>query len=76
MRSWLLTKTEMLCAALDHLGIEHENGLTESDDVEKIGKLSAKELKALVKVLEDVASKDEIGIYLKFMGAEDVDKVL
>jgi hypothetical protein len=76
LRSWLLTKRPMLAAALDHLGIKHDNGLTESDEVKKFEKLSGGDIKTLVKKLEGVAPKDEIAIYLRFMGAPAVEKVL
>ncbi|MCK5688952.1 hypothetical protein KAI87_06770 [Myxococcota bacterium] len=73
LRTWLLSKREMLAAALDHLEIENENGLTESDDVDKFEKLNKKELSALTKALEGQASKDDIAIYLRFMGNKEVE---
>jgi hypothetical protein len=76
LRSWLLTKRSLLAAALDHLGIKHDNGLTESDDVKKFEKLSAKEIKQLVQKLEGVAPREDIAVYLKFMGTEKVDDAL
>ncbi len=76
LRSWLLTKRPMLAAALDHLGIKHDNGLTESEEIKKFEKLSGGDIKALVKKLEGVAAKDEIAIYLRFMGTPAVQKVL
>ncbi len=76
LRVYLLNKRELLAKALDHLGIKHEGGLTESDDVSKIEKLSQKELRELAKVLEPVAPKEDVVLYLKFMGAEGVDEAL
>jgi hypothetical protein len=76
LRSWLLTKRPMLAAALDHLGIEHNSGLTESDDIKKFEGLSGGEIKALVKKLDGIAAKDEVALYLRFMGAPAVEKVL
>lgn len=76
LRSWLLVKRPMLSAALDHLGIEHNEGLTDSEDLEKIEKLSVKELRALAATMEPHAAKEEILIYLKFMGAEKADEAL
>ena len=35
LRTWLLSKRSLLATALDHLGIEHDNGLTESNEVSK-----------------------------------------
>lgn len=76
LRTWLLTKRPLLAAALDHLNIPHKDGLTDSDDVNRIEKLSAKELTGLVAKLRDVAPADEIAVYLKFMGAQGVDEAL
>lgn len=76
LRIWLLGKRDMLAKALDHLGIVHDHGLTDSDDVSKIEKLSGKELKDLVKALDGVAPKEDIVLYLKFMGAADVEKAV
>ncbi len=76
LRTWLLTKREMLIAALDHLSIEHDNGLTESEDLDKFEKLSAKEAKGLLTKLDGIATRDDVAIYLKFMGTPAVDKAL
>ncbi|MEE8410743.1 MAG: hypothetical protein V3T05_14175 [Myxococcota bacterium] len=76
LRTWLLTKRVMLAAALDHLGIEHNDGLTESDDLSKFEKLSARDAKSLISKLENVAPVEDVGIYLRFMGAKNVDKAL
>lgn len=73
IRTWLLSKRPMLAAALDHLKIEHDNGLTESDDVDRFEKLSATEVKDMVKTLTKVAPADEVKAYLKYMGSEGVD---
>lgn len=76
LRTFLLTKRPMLARALDHLGIAHTDGLTESDDVHKFEKLSAKEIRDLTATLAAVAARDDIVLYLKFMGAPDVDEAL
>lgn len=76
LRTWLLTKRAMLVAALDHLGIEHNDGLTESDDLSKFEKLTARDAKGLISKLEDVAPVEDVGIYLRFMGTKTVDKAL
>lgn len=73
LRTWLLGKRPMLAAALDHLKIEHDNGLTESDDVDRFEKLSAAEVKDMMKALTKVAPADEVKAYLKYMGAGHVD---
>ena len=76
LRTWLLTKRNLLSAALDHLGIAHQNGLTDSDDVAKIEKLPASDLKALALKLAEIAPQEDVVVYLKFMGAEKVDEAL
>lgn len=70
LRCWLLTKRSMLIKALDYLKIEHTNGLTDSDDISKFESLSAKEITNLTEELKEVASLNEIHIYLKFMGTK------
>ncbi|MEM6730748.1 MAG: hypothetical protein AAF658_04290 [Myxococcota bacterium] len=47
LRVYLLGKREMLGAALDHLKIEHVDGLTDSEDVERFSTLKGKELGAM-----------------------------
>jgi hypothetical protein len=69
LRSWLMTRRPMLGAALDHMGIAHQDGLTDSEDVQAIAKLSAAKLQALVEVLCANAPRWEVEAYLKFMGA-------
>ena len=76
LRAFLLSKRTMLAKALDHLGIQHQDGLTESDDVNKFEKLSAKDIRALAAALVGAAPQDEVILYLKFMGTPDVDKAL
>ena len=76
LRTWLLSRRDILGAALDYLEIPHDNGLTESDDVDKLSSLSVDELKPLVKALSETASTDDIQIYLRFMGAENVSDAL
>ena len=70
LRTWLLTKRAMLAAALDHLNIPHDNGLTDSDDVSRIEKLPSDELKALYQSLVAQSPKDDASLYLRFMGAQ------
>ena len=76
LRVWLLGMRPLLAKALDHLEIENDNGLTDSDDVNKIAELSADELKNLVATLNGIESDENIKIYLKFMGAKDVDSLM
>jgi hypothetical protein len=76
LRVWLLGMRPMLGKALDHLGIENDNGLTDSDDVSKIADLDKGALKKLAAELKDTADPDDISVYLKFMGAKDVEAAL
>jgi hypothetical protein len=77
LRTWLLTKREMLAMALDHLEIKHENGLTEAEDIdERFEKLAVKDLKALIDKLGETHPKEDVGLYLRFMGAQKVDEAL
>ncbi|MEL6339543.1 MAG: hypothetical protein AAFP04_02155 [Myxococcota bacterium] len=70
LRAYLLNQRPMLAAALDYLEIEHVDGLTDSDEVERFQTLNGTELKALVAKLEPVASRDDIRLYLKYMGCD------
>lgn len=72
VRTWLLSKRTMLAAALDHLKIAHENGLTDSDDVDRFETLDAGEVKSLTSALNAVAPEDEVRAYLKYMGTKNV----
>lgn len=76
LQTWLLTKRALLADALDHMGIEHEDGLTDAEDLdERFEKLSGKDLEGLVASLRAKQHDAvEIALYLKFMGA-DPDKV-
>jgi hypothetical protein len=76
LRVWLLGMRPMLGKALDHLGIENDNGLTDSDEVSKIADLDKGSLKKLAAELKDVAQPEDISVYLKFMGAQDVEAAL
>jgi len=76
LRNWFLTKRELLCKALDHLGVEHEDGLTESDEIARFEKLSPKDLKKLGEDLAKDSPREDVMLYLKFMGAKKVDETL
>ena len=76
LRTWLLAKRSLLAAALDHLGIEHNEGLTDSDDIERFENLSVKEVQEMVGALSDVADRDEISIYLRYMGVKNLDQAM
>ncbi len=68
LRSWLLLQRPMLVAALDHMGLAHQDGLTESNDVEKIATMDKKEIKALMDAICTVCSSEDAMIYIRFMG--------
>jgi hypothetical protein len=76
LRTWLLTKRPMLAAALDHLEIPHDNGITDVDDLDRFTTLDAGELATLAARLAETAPRDEVAIYLKFMGAKNVDAAM
>jgi hypothetical protein len=78
LRTWLLGRRPLLAACLDYLGIAHTDGLTESDDVQKIAELKPEELSKLVAALRerDVAPTQDIALYLKYMGAQNVDSAI
>jgi hypothetical protein len=75
LRNYLLNQRPLLVAALDHLSIKHNNGLTEGD-LTKFEKLSGREARQLVGILRKAAPDDNIALYLKFMGVKDVDQVM
>ena len=76
LRNYFLAQRSLLSCALDHLGIEHQNGLTESEEVSKIADLDAAALAALASDLSEVAARDDVRLYLMFMGASGVDAAL
>lgn len=78
LRAWLLRNRPMLAAALDHMGIAHVEGLTESDDIQKISQMNAAEMRKLVEAIEQakVATGEDIALYLRYMGATGVDEMM
>lgn len=75
LRSWLLTKRPLLVAALDFLKVPHSDGLTESDELSKVEKLEGRELEALIAACEKAAPRDEVIVYLRYMGCAAADKL-
>ena len=69
VRLYLLTQRPLLALALDKLGIEHEDGLTESDDVLRLGRLSDTERQGIIQdaVAKQVASEADATMYLSYM---------
>lgn len=76
IRVYLLSKRELLATAMDHLEIEHESGLTESDEVDKIKEMKGKELEALCQSLLAKYPKEDVELYLRFMGSEKIKDIL
>ena len=70
IRAWLLTRRSLLAAALDHLEIGHELGLTDSDEVHRIADLDHRQRSELVAALRAHGDEQDIAVYLGFMAAE------
>lgn len=71
LRLYLLGKRPLLALALDHLGIEHEDGLTESAEVSRLATLTPIERAELVALAVDkqVATAQDVQLYLDYMTA-------
>lgn len=71
LRFFLLGQRPMLALALDHLGIPHEDGLTESEDVSKLATMTPIERAELVALVVDkkAATAADVEIYLAYMAA-------
>jgi len=77
LRTWLLTKRAMLAAALDHLEVPHEDGITDSEELEeKFDGMEVPALQALVDAMIQAAPVDDVGIYLRYMGTPNVEEAL
>ena len=68
LRTYLLVQREMLSAALNHLGIAHIHGVTESREVEKIAALRGQQLQMLFTACVPHGEVWVIVLYLRFMG--------
>lgn len=71
LRLYLLSNRPLLALALDHLGIPHEDGLTESEDVSRLAMLTPIQKAELVALAVDkkVADQAEVEMYLAYMAA-------
>jgi len=77
LRTWLLTKRLLLAAALNHLGIPHEEGITDSDELEKqFEEIDVPALRALIDAMIQTAPLEDVQIYLEYMGAPKLDEAL
>ncbi len=71
LRLYLLGQRPLLALALDHLGIPHEDGLTESEEVSRLATLTPIERAELVALAVDqkVATSEDVQLYLDYMTA-------
>jgi hypothetical protein len=71
LRLYLLGQRPLLATALDHLGIAHEDGLTESDEVSRLATLTPIERAELIALVVDkkVATQEDAELYLTYMAA-------
>lgn len=66
IRNYLYTQRPLLAAALDELGVKHDNGLTD-EDLDFISKLEPARAQALREKLSAGFDAVDVGLYLDFM---------
>lgn len=66
LRNYFLKRRGILGAALDHLGIPHEEGLT-NDELDKFEKLSVAEGEKLFKAVSEKHDANDVELYLRYM---------
>lgn len=71
LRLYLLGNRPLLALALDHLGIAHEDGLTESEDVSRLATLTPIQKAELIALAVDkkVADQTDVELYIAYMTA-------
>lgn len=69
IRVYLMGKRSLLGAALDELGIDHQDGLTDAE-LDGISELDADAAQALASTLSQTYDPLDVMLYLRFMGAE------
>jgi len=69
IRVYLMTKRDLLGSALDAIGVEHNEGLTD-DDLDGFSDLSPDEATALAERLNGEYDASDVALYLRYMGAE------
>ncbi len=69
IRVYLMSKRSLLGAALDAIGVDHQDGLTD-DDLDGFSDLSAEEAHDLAEDLGKDFDPLDVALYLRFMGAE------
>ena len=68
VEAFLLRRRPLLAAALDQLGIEHQDGLTDSDALQEVRQRPAAELQRLQQALLALAPAWEVDLYLRYLG--------
>jgi len=68
LRNFFLKHRELLGAALDAVGVKHDNGLTDQE-LDMFEKMSASDAKALEKKLSADHDASDVSLYLKYMKA-------
>jgi hypothetical protein len=71
IRVYLMGRRDLLGAALDHMGIAHNDGLTD-DELEAFGKLNPAAAKALRDELLKNHDPADVGLYLSFMDVASI----
>ena len=69
IRVYLMSRRNLLAEALDAIGVEHEDGLTDAD-LDAFSALSSEEASALAERLSGDHDSDDVVLYLRYMGAE------
>ena len=69
IRVYPMGKRSLLGAALDELGIDHQDGLTDAE-LDGISELDADAAQALASTLSQTYDPLDVMLYLRFMGAE------
>jgi hypothetical protein len=75
IRNWLYTKRPLLKATLDYLGVKNDNGLVDEDPT-FFAELAVDKTKSMVATLKKDFPVEHIGIYLRFVGVQNVDDAL
>lgn len=75
LKTWLLTRRELLKDALDYFQIPHEDGITDAE-LDVIEKAEAEALTALVNHLTEKGhALQEVSIYLAFLKVQNFENV-
>jgi len=69
IRVYLMTRRSLLGDALDAIGVEHDDGLTDAD-LDEFSSLDSEEASELIARLSVTHDADDVALYLRYMGAE------